>query len=155
MAWTKKKTAAVVGLGILLAAITVTVVIKSIQGRTSSTGGKSAMIGQPSTDGPIREFVGVGLMLASDGKTGAPVVRQIVPHSPAAEAGITPGLIVSKIDNRSLEGTTLRECVDLIRGEAGTKVRLELINPDAHETNTVELTRQKINLRPGPRSTNP
>ena len=106
------------------------------------------MIGQPSSAGPVREFVGVGLMLASDGKTGAPVVMQVVPHSPAAEAGVTEGLMVGGIDDVSTRGRQLKECVDLIRGAIGTKVRLELINQDTHETNTVELTRRKIKLHP-------
>ena len=37
-------------------------------------------------------------------------------------------------------------CANLIRGKAGTKVRLELINVERNETNTVELTRQKFSL---------
>jgi C-terminal processing protease CtpA/Prc len=32
----------------------------------------------------------------------------------------------------------------MIGGQAGTKVRFELINPAQQETNTVELTRQKF-----------
>jgi hypothetical protein len=35
-------------------------------------------------------------------------------------------------------------CASLIRGKAGTKVRLELINLERNKTNTVEMMRQKF-----------
>jgi C-terminal processing protease CtpA/Prc len=48
------------------------------------------------------------------------------------------------VDGVSTTGKSLAECLGLIRGKAGTKVRLELVNPKRNETNTVELTRQKF-----------
>jgi carboxyl-terminal processing protease len=148
MAWTRRKTAAAVVGGLLLAAMTVTVAIKSIQGRATSTGGKPVLMGPSAAADSVREIVGVGLQLRLAEKADAPVVMQVVPHSPAAEAGVTEGLMVGGIDDVSTRGRQLKECVDLIRGAIGTKVRLELINPDTHETNTVELTRRKIKLHP-------
>jgi len=32
----------------------------------------------------------------------------------------------------------------MIRGQAGTRVKFEILNPERKETNTVELTRQKF-----------
>jgi len=55
-------------------------------------------------------------------------------------------MIVSKADDVSLEGKPLADCVNLIRGPAGTTMRLELVTPDHSQTNTVELTRRNINL---------
>ena len=99
------------------------------------------------TDNPPRtpEIVGVGLMLRNDAG-GHVVVEQVVPNSPAAEAHITRGMIVSKVDDVSIEGKSLADYVNLIRGPAGTTVRLELVTPDHSQTNTVELTRRKITL---------
>jgi carboxyl-terminal processing protease len=94
----------------------------------------------------ITEFVGVGIALRSDTRTHAAVIQDIIPNSPAAEAGITNGLSVSKVDGVSLAGKPLAECVKLIRGPAGSTVQLELVTPDRSQTNTVELTRQKFKL---------
>lgn len=92
------------------------------------------------------EIVGVGLMLRSGSGGQVVVVVHIVPNSPAAEAGITNGVIINKVDDVSLEGKNLVDCVNLIRGPVGTTVRLELVTPDHSQTNTVELTRKKISL---------
>ena len=94
----------------------------------------------------ITEFVGVGIALRSDTRTYAAVIQDIIPNSPAAEAGITNGLFVSKVDGVSLAGKPLAECVKLIRGPAGSTVQLELVTPDQSQTNTVELTRRKFKL---------
>jgi carboxyl-terminal processing protease len=66
--------------------------------------------------------------------------------TPAAAAGIASGLTVSKVDGVSLDGKSLADCVNLIRGLAGTSVQLELVAPDGSRTNTVELTRRKLKL---------
>ena len=92
------------------------------------------------------EFVGVGIALRMDTRTHAVVIQAVVPNTPAAVAGITSGLTVSKVDDVSLEGKPLAECVNLIRGPAGTTVKLELVTPDKSQTNTVELTRRKFKL---------
>ena len=55
-------------------------------------------------------------------------------------------MIVSKMNDVSLVGKSLAEYVNLIRGPAGTTVRLELVTPDHSQTNTVELTRRKLQL---------
>ncbi len=94
----------------------------------------------------VTEVVGVGILVRMDPQAHEVVVQQIVPGSPAAKAGITNGLILSKVDNNSLQGRPLAECVNLIRGPVGTTVQLELITPDRSQTNSVELTRQKLDL---------
>jgi C-terminal processing protease CtpA/Prc len=95
--------------------------------------------------GPI-EIVGVGIAIRTDPQTHEVVVQQIVPGSPAAKAGITSGLILSKVDGYSMQGRPLAECANLVRGPVGTSVQLELITSDHSQTNSVELTRQKLKL---------
>ena len=99
----------------------------------------------------ITELVGVGIALRMDAQTHAAIIQEVVPNTPAAEAGISKGLMVSKADGISLEGKPLAECVKLIRGPVGTTVQLELVTPDRSQTNTVELTRRKIELPNGKR----
>ena len=89
------------------------------------------------------ELVGVGIALDLNEQTRALRITKVLPNSPAAQAGLSPGLIVRRIGDVPVEGKGLAECVKLLRGNAGTKVRLELLGPDG-KSKTVELTRQKI-----------
>ena len=85
------------------------------------------------------DLVGVGLVLGNGPGGHTVIIQQVVPNTPAAEAHITGGMIISKVDDVSLEGKPLAGCVSLIRGPAGTTVRLELITPDHTQTNTLDI----------------
>ena len=87
-------------------------------------------------------FAGVGLMLAVH--KDALTVIHVIPDSPASRAGLSEGLLVRKIDGAATEGKPLKDCVEMIRGAAGTKVKLELLDASRNKTNTVELTREEI-----------
>lgn len=93
---------------------------------------------------PSIDAVGVGVALDFDSKTRAVMITKVLPNSPASEAGLSAGLMIRRIDDASAAGKGLTECIGLIRGAAGTKVRLELVDPKQNTTNTVELTRRKI-----------
>ena len=107
---------------------------------------------QPQKPVPVRpvrtpgELVGVGIQIRSDSQAGAVIIAQVVPNSPASEAGLTNGVIISKVDDESLAGKRLADCANLIRGPVGTRVKLELVTPDHSQTNTVELIRRKLQL---------
>jgi CubicO group peptidase (beta-lactamase class C family) len=90
------------------------------------------------------ELVGIGIKLEFDHMARAFRISGIVPCSPASEAGLSAGLIVQKVDGLPTAGKSTDLCACYIRGKAGTKVRLELVNPERNETNTVELIRQKF-----------
>jgi len=92
----------------------------------------------------VREIVGIGTALASDEKTGMLRITKVIPKSPAAEAGLSAGRLIQRINGISVEGKSLTECLGIMAGPVGTKVRLELVNPERKETNTVELVRQKF-----------
>lgn len=87
-------------------------------------------------------FEGIGAEL---GKEGANVVI-IAPiaGSPAEKAGIKPKDILVKIDDKTATDITISEAVKLIRGKAGTDVKLTL----ARDGNKVEttITRGQINI---------
>jgi CubicO group peptidase (beta-lactamase class C family) len=90
------------------------------------------------------ELVGVGIKLGFDHESRALQITGVVPNSPAFQANLLAGLVVQKIDGIPTSGKGDQVCASLIRGEAGTKVRLELVNPERNETNTVELIRRKF-----------
>jgi CubicO group peptidase (beta-lactamase class C family) len=93
---------------------------------------------------PLQEIVGLGAALALNEQTRQVWISKVYPKSPAAAAGLSAGLVIQRIDDVSTTGKSLPECLSLLRGKAGTKVRLELVNPERNRTNVVELTRQKF-----------
>jgi S1-C subfamily serine protease len=92
----------------------------------------------------VREIVGTGVALDTDKETGLLRITTVYPKSPAGQAGLSPGLLIRKIDDVSVEGKTMQECLGMIGGAAGTKVRFEIFDSERKEANTVELTRQKF-----------
>jgi carboxyl-terminal processing protease len=95
-------------------------------------------------------IVGVGLALGIDESTKTVRIVKVMPNSPAASAGLSIGAIVSKIDGFTTQGKGLAECVRLIRGIEGTKVRLTLIDPAQNKATQVTLTRQNLVVMPLP-----
>jgi hypothetical protein len=96
------------------------------------------------TASPILEIVGIGTAVVIDDDTKMMRISGIIPDSPAAHAGIANGLIIQKIDDKHTKGLSMAECMKLLTGPAGSKVRLALINAKSKETQSVELTRQKF-----------
>lgn len=92
------------------------------------------------------ELAGIGARLKFDPPTRKIQVEAVFPNMPAAQAGLTAGLVVQKIDDIPTANKSIDLCACYIRGKSGTKVRLELVNPERNETNTVELIRRKIVL---------
>ena len=88
------------------------------------------------------ELVGIGIQSAiyHDAFT----IIHVLPDSPAAKAGLTPGLVIQKVDGVSTEGKSVHECAGLVRGAPGTKVKLTLVDRQHNTTNTVELVRVVI-----------
>ena len=89
-----------------------------------------------------RAITGIGAQFATRDK--ALEVMQVIPNSPAAKAGLASGMIVQAIDGTATAGRPLKECAAMIRGPAGTTVRLELVDRQKDTTNAIELTREKI-----------
>jgi hypothetical protein len=86
-------------------------------------------------------YAGIGINLKKDEKSGAILITRVAPDSPAAAAKLFPGLIVQTIGDTPTHGKSLLECELLIRGIAGTKVRLNMADANGNEMHLVELTR--------------
>jgi len=91
-------------------------------------------------------MVGIGVALDFDAKTRTVRITKVIPDSPASESGLSPGLVVQRIDGVATADQSLTECVGRIRGKPGTKIRLELFDPKQNATNLVELTRRRIQI---------
>lgn len=92
----------------------------------------------------VREIVGLGMALDADKATGMVRITSVYPKSPAGKAGLTSGLVIQEINGVPVKGKSVQECIGLMGGEAGTKVRFEIFDPESKETKAVELTRQKF-----------
>jgi len=71
------------------------------------------------------EFSGIGAELTRDDSH--PKVLSPIDDTPAAEAGIRPGDVILRIDGQATDTMSLKEAVDLLRGAAGSKVRLTIL----------------------------
>ena len=88
--------------------------------------------------------VGIGALLSMQGEK--LTVTRVLPKTPAAEAGITEGLVIVMVDGMFTPGKTMHECVEKIRGLSGTKVKLELVDPKTGKGRTLELTRRVLQV---------
>ena len=96
---------------------------------------------------PQPSITGIGVMLTV--RDHALEIMDVLPGSPAAKAGLHRGLIVQQIDGTDIVGKPLVECVAMTRGQVGSKVQFEVIDPAKSETNFVEFTREEIALPAG------
>ena len=94
-------------------------------------------------------ITGIGVLLGVKGD--ALQIMGVQHNTPAAKAGLHPGLVIQQIDGTNIAGKPLMECVAMTRGPVGSKVQLEIIDPAKGETNVVEFTRELIALPAGPR----
>ena len=86
------------------------------------------------------KLVGIGVMIET--VADVVVVRGLVPDGPATVAGLEPGDRILGVDGQRLRGKSLRDVVDLIRGDADSTVEL-FVQRDTEEWN-VTLTRSAI-----------
>ena len=91
----------------------------------------------------IVSIIGVGLTI----KNQALEIQSVLPDTPAAEAGLRPGLIIQQIDGTDTAGKPLVECFDMTRGPIGSKIHFVVIDPVKDQTNIVEVTRKRFVVR--------
>ena len=92
------------------------------------------------------EFDGIGATL--DQRDGWPVVIAPIEGSPAWDAGLMPGDIISSIEGRSTFGLSPDEVGAKLRGAASTKVTLEIVRGDDDRTLTIERRRITVHNVP-------
>ena len=89
------------------------------------------------------KIVGIGVNITS--VSGKIVVVNTVDSTPAQKSGIKAGDILYKVDGNDVHGKNISEIAQLIRGEAGTTVTIQLLRDGKKLTKT--LTREEITIK--------
>ena len=91
------------------------------------------------------EFGGLGIEVSME----AGVVKVITPidDTPASKAGIKAGDYIVKIDNVQVQGKSLSEAVDLMRGLVGTDIELTIRRRGVKKALTFNITREIIQVQ--------
>jgi len=89
-------------------------------------------------------FSGVGMEVGL--RDGLVTVIAPLPDTPAENAGIIAGDVVVRIDETTTEGMSIDEAVQLIRGEKGTVVELQVYREGETEFLNISITRDTINI---------
>lgn len=89
------------------------------------------------------KIVGIGINISS--VSGKIVIISTVENTPAQKAGVKAGDILSKVDDKDVHGKNISEIAQLIRGEEGTIVKIEIIRNGKKIVKT--LTRAQIEIK--------
>jgi len=94
-------------------------------------------------DSALGRYSGIGIEVHErDGKI---VVKSIINGSPADQAGINPGDVITSIDGNSVAGQPSAEAMDGLLGVPDSTVVLRVVPPGGKE-HEMEITRQYIKL---------
>jgi len=94
------------------------------------------------TDGALE---GVGMSVEQDaGRKGLRVLT-VFDRSPAKRGGLREGDLITEVDGRSLAGTNSQKATALIKGKAGTRVKLTVIT-GKQEPRVLDLERARVDV---------
>lgn len=91
-------------------------------------------------------YEGVGIQIGFDKDKRLAVITPLR-NTPAERAGVLARDLILKIDNKDTFDLTLPEAVELIRGPAGTKVKLVFLREGSSEPFDKEIERSKIDVK--------
>jgi len=91
------------------------------------------------------ELTGVGIQIVKDKESDDLIIISPIEGTPAFDAGIKARDKILSIDNISTEGMNIEDAVKLIRGQRGTKVKLEILRGSQSFFKT--LSREKIEIK--------
>ena len=92
------------------------------------------------------EFGGLGIEVTmEDG-----LIKVVAPmdDTPAAKAGILSGDLITQIDDEAVQGLTLEQAVNKMKGPINTKTRLTIIRKGKDDPIDVSIVREIIRVRP-------
>src|SRR5499425_3657336 len=91
------------------------------------------------------EFGGLGIEVTME--NGVIKVVSPIDDTPAAKAGIQSGDLIFALDGEPVQGLTLQEAVEKMRGKVGTPIKLSLRRDKVKDPIDVTLTRETIKVK--------
>ena len=91
------------------------------------------------------ELTGVGIQIVKDKESDDLIIVSPIEDTPAYDAGLKANDKIISIDDISTEGMNIEDAVRLIRGQSGTKVKLEILR--GSESFFKVLSREKIEIK--------
>ncbi|MCC8955230.1 S41 family peptidase [Bradyrhizobium sp. Pear77] len=92
------------------------------------------------------EFGGLGIEVTME--DGFVKVVAPIDDTPASRAGIMSGDVITSIDDEQIQGLTLDQAVNKMKGAPNSSIRLKIIRKDADKPIEVSITREIIRVRP-------
>ena len=91
------------------------------------------------------EFGGLGLEVTSENG----IIRVVSPidDTPAARAGVKAGDLITMLDGQTVQGLTLNEAVDKMRGPAGSKIQLTIKRDGVNTPIELAMQREVIHIQ--------
>lgn len=95
-------------------------------------------------DTAMGNYVGIGIYMIVNYEEGNITVVEPMENSPAEQAGIQEGDLITKVDGETITSENVNEMSNKIKGEEGTTVKLEIKREN--ETKEVEVKRERIEV---------
>ena len=76
------------------------------------------------------EYAGIGIQIMGDYITGLCTISRVFLDSPALDAGLRKGDILTRVEDVDVVATTLQDAVNIMRGEPGTPVNVQVQRGD-------------------------
>src|SRR5438132_2312116 len=91
------------------------------------------------------EFGGLGIEVTME--EGLIKVVAPIDETPAAKAGVMANDIITHLDDEPVQGLTLNQAVDKMRGPVNTKIKLKIVRKGAEKPIDLAITRDVIRVR--------
>src|SRR5215470_144351 len=91
------------------------------------------------------EFGGLGIEVTMD--SGVIKVVSPIDDTPASKAGLQSGDLIFALDGEPVQGLTLQEAVEKMRGKVGTPIKISIRRDKVKDPIDVTLTRETIKVR--------
>jgi carboxyl-terminal processing protease len=92
------------------------------------------------------EFGGLGLEVSME--NGVVQVVSSIEDTPAAHAGLKSGDLITEVDKKKLQGLTLQEAVERMRGPAHSRITLTVVRKGVDAPFEVTMIRDVIHIKP-------
>ena len=89
-------------------------------------------------------YVGIGIYMTKN-DDGDILVLLPIEGSPAEEANLQTGDIIKKVDGKECNGLELTDVSNMVKGEEGTKVNLEILRDN--KTFSIDVERRKVEIK--------